>query len=324
MENLKIKTASISRGNTEINHEGWFKIRNIIRDIFAETDIIITICGDEVVIPDPAIRQKIIQENHESPFAGHKGVTKTYNKIRQRYFRINMKKDVENFIRAFISCQKKKLVRVKTKQPMVITDTSLDVFDKIALDIVGPLEVSQDGYRYILTMQDDLPKFSLAVPLRTATATDIANALVENFICKYGCPRLILTDQGAAFIGQVMKRLAKAFKINQIKTTAFHPQSNGSLERSHQVLVDYLKHYLTKKDWDKWLSHATFLYNSSKHEGTNHTPFEIVYGRNARMPSEFPPLEEILTYDDYLKNLLLQTIEIRNTARENLEKSKQR
>ena len=217
MENQKIKTASISRGNSEINHEGWFKIKNIIRDIFAETDIIITVCRDEVNIPDPAIRQKIIQEIHESLFAGHKGVTKTYNKIRQRYFWINMKKDVENFIHACISCQKKKLVRVKTKQPMVITDTSIDVFEKIALDIVGPFEVSQDRYRYILTMQDDLSTFSLAVPLRTATATDITNALVENFICKYGCPRLILTDQGAAFIGQVMKRLAKPFKINQIK-----------------------------------------------------------------------------------------------------------
>ena len=81
-------------------------------------------------------------------------------------------------------------------------------------------------------MQDDLSKFSLAVPLRTATATDIAKALVENFICNYGCPRLILTDQGAAFIGQVMKRLVKPSKIDQIKTAAFHPQSNGSLERS--------------------------------------------------------------------------------------------
>ena len=81
-------------------------------------------------------------------------------------------------------------------------------------------------------MQDDLSKFSLAVPLRAATATDIASALVENFICKYGCRRLILTDQGAAFIGQVMKRLVKPSKIDQIKTAAFHPQSNGSLERS--------------------------------------------------------------------------------------------
>ena len=109
MENLKIKTASISIENSGINHKGWFKIKNIIRDIFAETDIIITICRDELVIPDPAIRQKIIQENHESPFAGHKGKTyNTYNKIRLRYFRINMKKDVENFIRACISCQKKR------------------------------------------------------------------------------------------------------------------------------------------------------------------------------------------------------------------------
>lgn len=235
-----------------------------------------------------------------------------------------MKKNIEDFIRKCVSCQKKKLVRIKTKQPMVITDTSIDVFDKIALDIVGPFEISENGYKYILTMQDDLSKFSLAIPLVTATADDIARALVDNFICKYGCPKLILTDQGAAFIGQTMKKIAKIFKIKQIKTTAFHPQSNGSLERSHQVLVDYLKHYVEKKDWDKWLPLATLAYNTSKHEGTNHTPYEILYGRNARLPSEFPPLEEVPTYDSYVKDLQLKTSEIRNTVRENLEKSKQK
>ena len=115
------------------------------------------------------------------------------------------------------------LKRNNLQTQTTVTDTSPDVFDKIALDIVGPFEFSQDGYRYILKMQDDLSKFSLVVPLRTATATDTANALVQNLICKYGYPRLILTDQGTAFIGQVMKRLAKAYKINQIKITAFHP-----------------------------------------------------------------------------------------------------
>ncbi|XP_044575148.1 uncharacterized protein DDB_G0287625-like [Cotesia glomerata] len=128
------------------------------------------------------------------------------------------RKKVEDFVRKCISCQKKKLVRIKTKQPMVITDTSAQIWDKLALDIVVLNKTSANSYSYILTMQDDLSKFCFAIPLVTMTAKDIAEALVEHFICKFGCPKVILTDQGQAFIGKVMTCLAKTFKIKQIKS----------------------------------------------------------------------------------------------------------
>ncbi|KAL6423911.1 hypothetical protein ACFW04_010386 [Cataglyphis niger] len=149
-----------------------------------------------------------------------------------------MKKDIQNCIQRCRQCQLKKLTRIKTKQPMVITDTPGSAFDKVSLDIVGPLPITNTGNQYILTMQDLLTKYSVAVPLREVTSLAIADALTKNFICIYGTPKAILTDQGTNFLSALMRNLTKRFNIQYFKTTAYHPQSNGSIERSHYVLTE--------------------------------------------------------------------------------------
>jgi len=88
----------------------------------------------------------------------------------------------------------KKLTRVKTKQSMIIIDTPGSAFDKVSLDIMGPLPITLRGNMYILTMQDLLTKYSIAVPLQEANSLTIVNAFVKNFICIYGAPKVILTD----------------------------------------------------------------------------------------------------------------------------------
>ena len=80
--------------------------------------------------------------------------------------------------------------------------------------------------------------------------------------------------------------MAKRFRIKQFRTTAFHPQSNGSLERSHDVLGEYLKQFVAKNsEWDDWLELAMFSYNTSVHKGTKCTPYELVFGKLNREPS---------------------------------------
>ena len=130
---------------------------------------------------------------------------------------------------------------------MVITDTPGTAFDKIAMDIVGPLQRTIRDNEYILTIRDQLTKYCVAIPLPDATATTIADALVKRFICVFGPPKAILTDQGQNFLSGLMKRVAARFRNKKVRTTAFHPQSNGSLERSHHALGEYLKQYVGKK-----------------------------------------------------------------------------
>jgi Integrase core domain. len=208
---------------------------------------------------------------------------------------------------------------------MILTDTPETAFDKIAMDIVGPLPITENGNQYILTIQDLLTKFSLAIPLRRATAIDTADALVKRMFCIFGTPRAVLTDQGTNFLSSLMKQLAKIYKIKQIKTTAFHPQSNGSLERSHHLLIEYLKQYVSEdKEWDEWLELATYSYNTSVHEGTQHTPYELVFGKIARQPSNEPYPEETnsKSYNDYITNLLQRIYNAQTAARQNLIQAK--
>ena len=223
------------------------KLRNILRGV----EVKIIICLGLVKYVTTEERENKIKENHEATHAGHKRVTKKYKRIRQKYFWENMKHDIQQFIRRCLTCQLKKLVRVKTKNPMLITDTPTTPFEKVALDLVGPFTRTKNDNVVALTMQCALTKYSIAVALPDATAKTVADAFITHFICTFGVPVAILTDQGTNFLSNLMKQIAKRFKIKQFRTSSFHAQSNGSLERSHHVLSQYLKIYISKdEEWD--------------------------------------------------------------------------
>lgn len=277
--------------------------------------------------PPQEQRNDIIKEAHASVTGGHKGNTKTFYKLKQKYFWNGMKDDIQRYIQRCRDCQIKKLVRVKTKQKLIITDTPPTPFYKIALDIVGPLPITQKGNEYILTMQCLFSKYTIAVPLPNQTALSIADAFIKKCICVFGTPNAILTDQGSNFLSKFIKIIANKFKIKQFKTTAFHPMSNGSLERSHASLTEYLKMYTNKENqWDEWIELATFNFNTNRHEATKHTPFELVFGRTARLPASdtIEHNDLIPTYTKYLENLITQLNNLHEIAHDKLIQAKLR
>ncbi|XP_068975109.1 uncharacterized protein [Bombus flavifrons] len=314
---------SISKGNLE--EIPWRYTIRKLKEIFMEKTLTITICTGEVITPPVEARNNIIREKHESSVAGHKGITKTYQRIRQYYYWENMKKEIQNYVNTCKECQLKKLTRIKAKQPMVLTDTPGKAFDKISMDIVGPLPKTQKGNEYILTIQDLLTKYSIGIPIGGISSAEVADAFVKQFICRFGSPRAILTDQGTNFTSSLMKKVAKRFRIKQYTTTAYHPQSNGSIERSHHVLIEYLKLYIeNSKNWDEWVELAMFSYNTSVHEGTKFSPHELVFGHLAREPTGEVVIEENMepTYAEYLGDLFDKINTVQRMARENLIKSK--
>ncbi|XP_039313009.1 uncharacterized protein LOC120359490 [Solenopsis invicta] len=321
---LQLKTVSLARGPViDITRN---TIRTLLAREFRDSPVKIIICSNEIKIPSEQDRTDIIKENHCSAIGGHKGVTKTLNRIKYKYHWSKIKEDVQNFIRNCRDCQLKKLVRLKTRQPMTLTDTPNSAFEKISMDIMGPLPMTEDGYSYILTIQDLLSKYSLAIPLRCTTASDIAEAFVNEFICTFGVPKAVLTDQGRNFVSSLMKNVARKFKIKQCRTTAYRPQSNGSVERSHHVLCEYLKQFVEKDNWNEYLRLACFSYNTSVHEGIWYTPHELVFGKVAETPSSDPPLdmEKNETYSQYLSDLFNKICDVQNIVRKNLINSKLR
>ncbi|XP_033362977.1 uncharacterized protein LOC117241106 [Bombus vosnesenskii] len=321
----QLTSFSISKGNLE--EIPWRYTIRKLKEIFMEKTLSITICTGEVITPPVEARNSIIREKHESSVAGHKGITKTYQRIRQHYYWENMKREIQDYVRTCKECQLKKLTRIKAKQPMVPTDTPGKAFDKVSMDIVGPLPKTQKGNEYILTIQDLLTKYSIGIPLGGIFSAEIADVFVKRFICRFGSPRAILTDQGTNFTSSLMKKVAKRFRIKQYTTTAYHPQSNGSIERSHHVLIEYLKLYIeNSKNWNEWVELAMFSYNTSVHEGTKFSPHELVFGHLAREPTGEVIIEENMepTYAEYLEDLFDKINTVQRMARENLIKSKLR
>ncbi|EFN87001.1 Retrovirus-related Pol polyprotein from transposon 412, partial [Harpegnathos saltator] len=140
-------------------------------------------------VVDPATKLNILKELHNFIIGGYKGVTKALKRIQQYYSWDGIKRDVEDYIKACQDCQKRKLVRIKTKAPMLIIDTPSEAFEKVAIDIVGPLPETLNGNKYILTTQGQLTKFCTAYPLSTANSVAIADAIVNKYIFMFGSPR---------------------------------------------------------------------------------------------------------------------------------------
>ena len=161
---------------------------------------------------------------------------------------------------------------------MCITDTGIDAWAKVSLDIVGPLAVSKKGNNNILTIMDNLTRFGIAIPIPDTTARTIAEALAEKIIYKFGAPLAILSDNGTNFMSKVMQNFAELFGLRKFNTSTYHPQGNAILERSHHNINEYIRLYISDKkdEWDLHINAAMFAYNNSPHSQTK------IYGCIAR------------------------------------------
>ena len=249
----------LSKQNDLTDKMPFSTFSDVLKETLKDCECHIFICYGTTTIPPDDIRNKIIEENHDSIIGGHRGITKTYRRIRERYFWQGMKDDITEYLRNCTKCQELKLVRIKNREPMIITDTPIEPFAKISIDTVGPLSITSDGNKHILTVQDNLTKYCIAIAVPNTQAETIADALATYIITTYGSPRIILSDKAPALIGKVMQQLSKIFRIDQVTTSGYRPQSNGALERSHLVLTEYIRQYIEKyEDWNKILPFATF------------------------------------------------------------------
>ena len=148
----RIRSIRIAAHGETLHRFNAETLQNYFKIIFKRTPIIITICTGEIQLPSENERENIIRHYHESLIGGHKGVTKAYRRIRSLFDWPHLRGDVEDFVRSCQSCQEQKLVRIKTREQMLITDTPARPFDKVALDTVGPLPPTPSGNRHVLTM----------------------------------------------------------------------------------------------------------------------------------------------------------------------------
>lgn len=276
-------------------------------------------------IYDKDDQRVILNDFHLLPTSGHAGVRRMLNKIKKYFYWPGLENDIKNFISRCDKCQRQKH-SINVKEPMTITTTANTAIEKVFLDIVGPLDQDQYGYKYILTIQCELSKFVEATPLMSKSAVDVAKAFVVGFILRYGIPEEIATDRGSEFISATMTEVCTLLKIKKLQSTAYHHQTIGALENAHKSLGTYLRIQTDNHSdtWSSWLPFWCFAYNTSVHSETKYTPFELVYGKKCNLPNNLCKsiVEPLYTYDDYPKELKYRLQVTQKEARENLMNSK--
>ena len=158
-------------------------------------------------------------------------------------------------------------------------------FERMAMDIIGPLPRSRSGCCYVLVMCDYATRYLEAIALKTIDAKIIAEELIKVF-ARVGIPREILTDQGTNFTSQMLAEVYRLLHVKAICTTPYHQQTDGLVERFNQTLKEMLRKtaYEEGKDWDKLSPFVLFAYREVPQESTGYSPFELLYGREVWGP----------------------------------------
>lgn len=177
------------------------------------------------------LRRQIFNRFHG---LSHPSGRATIKLITKRYFWPSMKKDITHWARTCINCQQAKISRRVSTRPDVIALPD-GRFHHIHVDIIGPLPVS-NGFNYCLTIVDRFSRWPEAFPMRDISAETVAKVLYSGWICRYGSPKIITTDQGSQFEAQLFKALLQFSGTQKMRTTAYHPASNGLVERWHRSL----------------------------------------------------------------------------------------
>ncbi|KAJ8037468.1 hypothetical protein HOLleu_18285 [Holothuria leucospilota] len=278
----------------------------------------------QLVVPK-SIRVKILQQVHDHKLVGHLQIRKTLERLRPKFYWSGYRKEVEEYCNDCQKCASRKGAWKKPRAGMQTYIVGTPML-RCALDIMGPLPMSYQGNKYILVVADYFTKWTEAFAMPDQEASTVADILVKQFICRFGIPQELHSDQGRQFESLLFQEMCKLLDIEKTRTTAFHPQSDGMVERFNRTLEDMLALVVepNQKDWDTWLPYLMLAYRSAIHESTGYTPSELMLGRTVTLPYDgmvtAPPVEEDMpkSYPEYITKLRDTFEKVHNGARKHL------
>jgi len=242
----------------------------------------------DIIYVPIAMRLEILRFCHDIPLSGHLGFTKTYHKIKTRFYWKSMRKDTYHFVSSCDDCQSRKIPRMRKQGFMQLQEIPGEAFAKVIIDVLGPLTRSASGHSYIVNCMCATTKYMEAKAIRHADAESVAEFLVNSVILRHGTPRIIASDRGTIFLSDMFTKAMELLGISQQISTFNHPGTVGLVEKSHDYLHVALTMYTdaNQKNWPQHLQALVFAYNSSIQLSTFYSPHFLLYGREPILPIE--------------------------------------
>jgi len=249
-------------------------------------------------------------------FGGHMGVKKTLGKL-QSFYWPKMTQQVTKYVKTCDVCQRFKEDKGLKQGFMHILPVQ-KAFETVFMDLITPIHRSFSGNGTIITLIDGYTRYGIAKAFNQVLSETVVDFVTEEVLLRHGLVKRIICDNGSVFKSSVFQNAMQKLGIEVSFTCPYNPQANGRVERWNGTLKGILKKYIDKDqfDWDKHLSKAVYIYNNTRHESTNYSPYELLHGRANRSPLRVSDSREY-QFEDFDPDRILA----RELANENINKS---
>lgn len=251
------------------------------------------ISPQKVVKTLTTVQEKVdaLRECHDDPMAGHFGYKKTLEKLQRRYRWPNMRKDVTEYCKECLHCNRSMAPKHKPYGLLQPLPPPTGPFQEVTMDFIPDLPPSKFMgvvYNAILVIVCRLTKMAHYIPARMDwEAEDLAKVWIRDVIRPHGVPERVISDRGPLMKSKNWDSFNHYLNARRVLSSSYHPETDGQTERQNQTLEQYLRCYccLEQDDWASWLPIAEFAYNDSVHATTGITPFRAYHGADPRAPN---------------------------------------
>ncbi len=257
---------------------------------------------EQYVIPETLV-PTVLHLAHDAIGAGHPGRECTLSPLRTHYYWPTMIIDADRHVDTCVKCAQYK--RVPSGPALILQyPPPSRPFDTVFIDVLQ-LPPSYQGSKYVLVMIDNFSRYVILAPLKEKSARPVAHTIVTKLICEYSAPRVLLSDNGAEFRNKVLAEICSQFGIRQTFTVAYHPASDGLVERSNCKILEILRPIVAGHmgTWEDWIPQVAATINASVCESTGQSPHYIDFGSPKRLPYDHLSSRQPSVYDpeDYAK-----------------------
>jgi hypothetical protein len=239
-----------------------------------------------VVVPTHLV-DMILFAMHEDPLAGHLGFTKTYNRIRERFWWDGLYTEAKEHVKTCKSCQTSKTLAAAESTPSG-TDEQHQGYPGMTLQIdYTPAHRTPRGNSHILNIIDRFTRYNRLYATDGPKARATAELILDYISC-FGCPVRIISDNGPEFIAELTRELMELLGVKSVNITPWNAKANSQVERPWRTLKEMLRSYINEKqtNWDVLLPLMQFAMNTAMNETTGYTPYFLQFGRRAVLPVE--------------------------------------
>jgi hypothetical protein len=220
---------------------------------------------------------------------GHLAANSIAGLITERYWWPSIKTDIPLWISTCAECQLHAGPDRNNKEELhPLPVRNLRPFARWGIDFVGPLPKTPSGNKWLLVAIDYVTKWPIAKAVKTATSEAVADFIENEIILNFGVPDEIVSDRGQSFNSAVIESLLDSFRIKHLMSSAYHPRTNGAVERLNGTLGKMLAKYSHKQktNWDQYLNSCILAARIRIHNATGFSPFYLVYGSNVKIPGD--------------------------------------